>query len=90
MTYYAYVTDPEERLLGVVSFRDLLITPGDRKVQDVMHTDVITASDDIDGAGLRNLFNEYNLQTIPILDSGKHIKRIVTKDEIQKNAKVGN
>src|SRR6266542_4790789 len=40
--YYAYVTDSEERLLGVVTFRDLLLAPGDKTVQDVMRTDVIT------------------------------------------------
>ena len=36
--YYAYVTDSEERLLGVVTFRDLLIAAGDKPVQDVMRT----------------------------------------------------
>ena len=82
MTYYAYVTDPEERLLGVVSFRDLLITPGDRKVQDVMRTDVITAPEDVDAAELMGLFRRYNLQMIPLLDSERRIKRMVTREEI--------
>jgi hypothetical protein len=36
--YYAYVTDAEERLLGIVTFRDLLITTGDETVQDVTRT----------------------------------------------------
>jgi NitT/TauT family transport system ATP-binding protein len=82
MTYYAYVTDPEERLLGVVSFRDLLITPGDRKVQDVMRTDVITAPEDVDAAELMGLFRRYNLQMIPLLDSERRIERMVTREEI--------
>lgn len=82
MTYYAYVTDPQERLLGVVSFRDLLITPGDRKVQDVMRTDVITAPEDVDAAELMGLFRRYNLQMIPLLDSERRIKRMVTREEI--------
>jgi len=82
MTYYAYVTDSEERLLGVVSFRDLLITPGDKKVQDVMRTDVITAPEDVDPAELSGLFSRHNLQMIPLLDSERRIKRVVTKEEI--------
>jgi DNA-binding transcriptional ArsR family regulator len=82
MTYYAYVTDPQERLLGVVSFRDLLITPGDTKVQDVMRTDVITAPEDVDAAELLGLFRRYNLQMIPLLDSERRIKRMVTREEI--------
>ena len=80
--YYAYVTDSEERLLGVVSFRDLLITPGDKKVQDVMRADVITAPEHLDQKALGDLFIRHNLQIIPIVDSEKRIKTVVTRDEI--------
>jgi len=80
--YYAYVTDSEERLLGIVTFRDLLITPGDRTVADVMRTDVITAAEDVDLEGLRQLFVRYNLQMIPVLDSQKRIMRVVTKGDL--------
>ena len=80
--YYAYVTDSEERLLGVVTFRDLLITPGDKKVEDVMRTDVITAPEHLDQAALSQLLIRNNLQMIPLVDSEKRIKRVVTKEEI--------
>ena len=80
--YYAYVTDSDERLLGIVTFRDLLITPGDRTVTDVMRTDVITAAEDVNQDGLRRLFNQYNLQMIPVIDSQRRIKRVVTKDDL--------
>lgn len=80
--YYAYVTDSEERLLGVITFRDLLITPGDKKVEDVMRTDVITAPEHLDQAALSQLLIRHNLQMIPLVDSERRIKRVVTKDEI--------
>jgi hypothetical protein len=80
--YYAYVTDSDERLLGIVTFRDLLITPGDKTVEDVMRTDVITAPEHLDQEALSHLFNRYNLQMIPIVDSERRIKRVVTKDEV--------
>ena len=80
--YYAYVTDSEERLLGTVTFRDLLITPGDKTVQDVMRIDVITAPEHLDREALSQLFARYNLQMIPIVDSEKRIKRVVTKADI--------
>jgi magnesium transporter len=80
--YYAYVTDSDERLLGIVTFRDLLITPGDKTVEDVMRTDVITAPEHLDREALSHLFNRYNLQMVPIVDSERRIKRVVTKDEV--------
>jgi magnesium transporter len=80
--YYAYVTDAEERLLGTVTFRDLLITPGDKTVYDVMRAEVITAPEQSDQETLNRLFSRYNLQTIPIVDAERRIKRVVTKDDI--------
>ena len=80
--YYAYVTDSEERLLGIVSFRDLLITPGDKTVQDVMRTDVITAPEHLDQEAVAHLLNRYHLPMIPDVDSDKRIKGVVTKDKL--------
>ena len=88
--YYAYVTDAEERLLGVVTFRDLLITPGDRKVQDVMRTDVITAPEHLDQATLSQLLIQHNLQMIPLVDSENRIKRVVTRVDINEVVSAGS
>jgi len=78
--YYAYVTDAEERLLGTVTFRDLLITPGNKTVQEVMRTDVITAPEHLNQEALSELFARYNLQMIPVVDSEKRIKGVVSKE----------
>jgi magnesium transporter len=88
-TYYAYVTDSEERLLGVVTFRDLLITPGDKIVREVMRTDVITAPEHLDQEALRRLLTQYNLQMIPVVDSEKRIKRVVTLEDLSEVVTAG-
>jgi NitT/TauT family transport system ATP-binding protein len=80
--YYAYVTDSEERLLGVVSFRDLLTTPGDQTVASIMHTDVVTAPESSDREALSQLISRYNLQMIPIVDAERRIKKVLAKNEI--------
>jgi NitT/TauT family transport system ATP-binding protein len=80
--YYAYVTDAEERLLGTVTFRDLLITPGDKSVREVMRADMITAPENSSQETLSRLFTRYNLQMIPIVDAEKRIRKVVTKDDI--------
>ena len=84
--YYAYVIDSEERLLGTVTFRDLLIASGDKTVEDVMRTDVITAPEHLDQDQLRQLFAQYNLQMIPVVNLEKRIKRVITKDEISSHS----
>src|SRR5450432_984512 len=42
--YYAYVIDPDQKLVGVVSFRDLFAAPGAKLVTEVMQktADIVT------------------------------------------------
>ena len=80
--YYAFVVDPRERLLGVVSFRDLFSARGDQSIESVMRTDTVTARDNMDQEALSDLFARHNLMMIPIVDVERRIKGIVTHDDI--------
>jgi len=80
--YYVYVLDAEQRLLGVVSFRELFAAPPDKRVRDIMHTDVVTAPEEMDQEALSRLFAEHNFLAIPVVDPERHVKGIVTADDI--------
>ena len=80
--YYVYVVDAEERLLGVVSFRDLILGPPDKSVKEVMRTDVISARDDLDQEALSKLFMRHHLLMMPIVDAEGRIKGVVNVDDI--------
>jgi magnesium transporter len=80
--YYVYVVDAEERLLGVVSFRDLIVAPGDKRIGDVMRTEFISARDDLDQEALSKLFMRHHLLMMPIVDSAGRIKGVVSVNDI--------
>jgi magnesium transporter len=80
--YYVYVLDAEQRLLGVVSFRELFAAPSDKTVRDIMHTDVVTAPEEMDQEALSRLFSEHDFLAIPVVDRDRHVKGIVTADDI--------
>jgi magnesium transporter len=80
--YYVYAVDAEERLLGVVSFRDLIVAPPDKSVKEVMRTDVISARDDLDQEALSKLFMRHHLLMMPIVDAEGRIKGVVSVDDI--------
>src|SRR6266571_3571743 len=80
--YYMYVLDAEQRLLGVVSFRDLFAAPPEKKVRDIMHTEVATAPESMDQEALSRLFAEHDFLAIPVIDAERHVKGIVTVDDI--------
>jgi magnesium transporter len=80
--YYAYVVDAEERLLGVVSFRDLIVASGDKVVRDIMRKDVISAPEDLDQEALSKLFMRHHLLMMPVVDAEGHIKGVVSVNDI--------
>jgi magnesium transporter len=82
MPYYAYVLDADQRLQGVVSFRELLSARGDQRVREVMHTEVRTVNDTMDQEAVSRVFRETGLMAVPVVDSSGRMKGIVTLDDI--------
>jgi magnesium transporter len=80
--YYIYVLDSEQRLVGVVSFRDLFAAQPEARVRDVMRTNVISVRDDLDQEAVANVIAENDLMAVPVLDAEGRIRGIVTVDDI--------
>ncbi len=82
MTYYAYVLDAQQRLLGVVSFRELMAARGDRRVSEVMKTEVRAVDEDADQEAVARVFRGTGLMAIPVIDRERRMKGVVTVDDI--------
>lgn len=80
--YYAYVLDPSQRLVGVLSFRDLFTAEGGRPVEEVMRHDLVSVSEDMDQEEVAQLFASHSFAAIPVVDAGGVMKGIVTVDDI--------
>jgi magnesium transporter len=80
--YYTYVLDDAQRLLGVISFRDLFAAPPDRRVRDVMQGEVLTVGEDMDQEAVSRLFADNDLSVMPVVDAEGRMKGIVTVDDI--------
>lgn len=80
--YFAYVLDAAQKLLGVVSFRELLLAPPHRAVRDIMQTDVITVPEEMDQEEVSKKFAQYDLLAIPVVDDNFHMKGIITFDDV--------
>ena len=79
---YAYVLAPDMRLLGVVSFRELFAAPPERFVSDIMHTDLVTVTDETDQEAVAHLLIEEGLLAIPVIDAEGRMKGVVTADDV--------
>jgi magnesium transporter len=79
---YLYVLDAEQRLLGVVSFRDLFRVHGSKILREVMQSDVVSVLDTMDQEGVARVFSQHGWNAIPVVDGDSRMKGIVTADDI--------
>ncbi|HPW40660.1 MAG TPA: magnesium transporter [Bacillota bacterium] len=80
--YTCYVTDSNRKLEGTVSLKDLVIAPGNKKVEDIMETDPIFVRTIDDQEEVANLFKKYDLLSVPVVDQENRLIGIITIDDI--------
>src|SRR5204863_480157 len=69
-------------LLDVVSFRDLFAADPNKIVAEVMETDVVRVTDEMDQETVSRIFAEHDLTVVPVVDKNGKMKGIVTVDDI--------
>ena len=80
--YYLYVVDNENKLVGVISLRDLICAPLNDLVANHMNTEVITCKVTDDQETVAKAISKYDLIAIPIIDDQNSLKGIVTIDDV--------
>jgi len=80
--YYAYVLDQNQKLLGVLSLRELFLTSFDKTVEDIMTTDMVTVLQDEDQESISNTFSNHNFIALPVVDENNVMKGIITVDDV--------
>ena len=80
--YYIYVVDDHQRLMGVVSLRDLIIADEDTLISDIMSDRVMSVSVSDDQEDVARTIQDYNFLAVPVVDFQQHILGIITVDDI--------
>ncbi|MGH7516234.1 MAG: magnesium transporter [Gemmatimonadales bacterium] len=82
--YAIYVLDPrDQRLVRVVSLRDIMLAEPDRRVLEVGESrKPVTVKPLTDREEVARLISKYDLLAIPVLDDGGHVLGIVTVDDV--------
>ncbi len=81
--YTAYVVDDDGLLVGVVSLKQLLLSSASVPVRDIMDTDFISVSVDVDQEEVGQLVQRYDLLSVPVVDeAGRMLGRITIDDVV--------
>jgi magnesium transporter len=80
--YYLYILDDGERLLGVVTLKDLILARPETLIQDIMRSPVKTLSLDTAQKDVAEFISKYNLLAAPVVDENSVLRGIVTVDDV--------
>lgn len=80
--YYLYVIDNEEKLVGVISLRDLIVANLDERIKEIMNVNTISVSVLKDQEEVANVIKDYNFLAVPVVDSLGVLVGIVTVDDV--------
>ncbi|WP_319544058.1 magnesium transporter [uncultured Pseudodesulfovibrio sp.] len=81
--YYAYLTDKKDRLVGVISLRDLLLAKRGVILKELVKTqNLITVGYNVDKEEVAHLIAHYNLLALPVVDFGNRLLGVVTVDDV--------
>ena len=73
LVYYLYVTDEDERLLGVVTLRDLILADQNQKLEEIMDDRVISVKLDDKDDTIAEHFVKYGVTAIPVVDENEQM-----------------
>lgn len=80
---YGYVVDSNERLLGILRFRDLLLSPRSKKISDIMLTDMVIARDRMELDGLEEIFDRHEFFAVPVVDEHDRLIGVVRRSDVR-------
>ena len=80
--YICYVTSADRRLEGVVTVKDLILSEDEAVISDIMDTNVICVHTTDDQEEVSEMFSDYDLLAVPVVDKEGRLVGIVTVDDV--------
>lgn len=80
--YEVFVTDARRRLVGVLSFRSLAVSPPSRPVREIMEEPAVTVGPEEDQEEVARVLARYNLPSVPVVDQEGRLLGGITFDDV--------
>jgi magnesium transporter len=79
--YYVYVTDDDNKLVGVLSLRDLIVAKPETCIANFMFDEPVAVHTDTSQEDVTEAVARYNLLAVPVVDAEGRLEGIVTVDD---------
>lgn len=80
--YYVYVVDKRQHLVGVLSMRDLILARPDRRLSQIMRTEVASVPVTMDQEQVARIMRRSGYLAMPVVDARNRLIGIVTADDV--------
>jgi Mg/Co/Ni transporter MgtE len=80
--YYLYIVDDDNKLVGVLSLRNLIVSAPETLVKDIMIKEPITISPEMNQRKAAETISKYNLLAVPVVDKEMMLLGIITVDDV--------
>ena len=77
-----FVIDSKRLFVGIVNLRDIIVSNNNKKISEIMDTNVHYVYTNTDQEDVANILSKYDLTTIPVLNDQNRLIGIVTADDI--------
>ena len=77
-----FITDKSRKLIGTIELKDLIVHNDDEMILDIMNNDVISVNTLMDQEEVANIIKDYDLTSVPVVDSENKLVGIVTIDDV--------
>jgi len=79
--FYVYVTDSDDRLVGVLSLRDLIVARPETLISTFMYDEPVAVGTNASQEEVTEVVARYNLLAVPVVDAEGRLEGIVTVDD---------
>ena len=80
--YTCFVVSSDRTLEGVVTVKQLLLSDDEAIIGDIMDTNIICATTTDDQEDVSEMFSDYDLLAVPVVDKERRLVGIVTVDDV--------
>ncbi len=77
-----YVTDKDRSILGYVTAKDLLISDGEKTINEIMHECEHQVTTLMDQEEVASIFKDYDYSTMPVVDLENRLVGVITIDDV--------
>jgi magnesium transporter len=77
-----FLVDSNNTLAGAVPLVSLVLAPAGTKLSTLSPAHIISCEGGCSEKDVAEMFDKYNLQTLPVLDKDKHLTGVITADDV--------